>query len=38
MNEKNDNYTDNNIFSKEFQRVSNEKEIISLGDIYFKRL
>ena len=33
MNEKNDRYTENNIFSEEFQRVSNGKEMISLGDI-----
>ena len=33
MNEKNDSYTENNIFSEEFQRVSNGKEMISLGDI-----
>ena len=33
MNEKNDSYTENNLFSEEFQRVSNGKEMISLGDI-----
>ena len=33
IDKNNDSYLDNNIFSEEFQRVSNGKEYISLSDI-----